>query len=171
MLDLAQIEVFRLPILPESTELTSFIRNTLGTAGALLRDSRLELRVSLPNENMHVELDRTRIRQVVLNMINNAVRYTPEGYIEVGAHASGDEVTIYVRDSGVGIPEDKLGIIFQEFQQADTSLRKHTGVGLGLAISKHFVQLHGGRIWAESVAKSMMAIEMGNSRMAAPSAV
>jgi signal transduction histidine kinase/CheY-like chemotaxis protein len=150
VLDLAQIEVSKLPILTEPTELTEFIRNTLTTAGALLRDSRLELRVSLPRERVLVELDRTRIRQVLLNLINNAVRHTPSGYIEVGAWHTDEDVTIYVRDTGVGIPEDKLEVIFQEFQRIATPHREDSGVGLGLAISKHFVQLHGGLIWAES---------------------
>jgi len=98
-----------------------------------------------------IDVDRARIRQVILNLVNNAVRFTQQGFIEVGAEAGADEVTIFVRDTGRGIPADKLETIFGEFEQADMSLRRpHRGAGLGLAICRHFVQLHGGRIWAES---------------------
>jgi signal transduction histidine kinase/CheY-like chemotaxis protein len=151
VLDLAQIEVSRLPILTEPTDLALFLRDALVTAGALLRDSRLELRVSLPEGMPTLYLDRTRIRQVLLNLINNAVRPTSQGDIEVGARPAEEEIIVYVRDSGEGIPKDRLEAIFQEFEQADTSLRRpHQGAGLGLAICRHFVRLHGGRIWAES---------------------
>lgn len=151
VLDLAQIEAQRLPILPEPVDGCQLVRDALVTASALLRDSGLELRVSLPESSPPLLVDPTRIRQVLLNLINNAVRFTSEGYIEVTARVDDDEMVISVRDTGAGIPPDKLDTIFQEFEQSDTSIRRpHQGVGLGLAISKHFVQLHGGRIWVES---------------------
>ena len=99
-----------------------------------------------------LEVDRTRIRQVILNLINNAVRATREGFIEVSATADEEQVIVCVRDSGEGIPPDRLEVIFEEFEQVDTSIRRpHQGVGLGLSICRHFVRLHGGRIWVESV--------------------
>lgn len=151
VLDLAQIEASRLPVTPEPTDLPQLIRDTLVTASSLLRDSGLELRVVLPSRVPMLNLDRTRIRQVLLNLINNAVRFTSKGYIEVGGYLDGDEVVTYVRDSGEGISVDKLESIFEEFEQADTSIRRHhQGIGLGLTISRHFIRLHGGRMWAES---------------------
>ena len=151
VLDLAQIEVSRLPVVPEPTDLAQLVRDALITVSQLLRDSGLELRVSLSDDLPMIDVDHTRIRQVLLNLINNAIRFTPQGYIEVGSHASEQEIVVYVRDSGEGIPEDKLDVIFDEFEQVDRSGRHpRQGVGLGLAISRHFVRLHGGRIWAES---------------------
>jgi signal transduction histidine kinase/CheY-like chemotaxis protein len=151
VLDLAQIEVSRLPIALEATELDDLIIGTVDTVTSLLRDSRVELRMALPGDLPTMALDRTRIRQVLLNLINNAIRHTQNGFIEVGAYRQGDDVVVYVKDTGEGIPGDKLGIIFREFEQADTSTRRpHQGAGLGLAIARHLVSLHGGRIWAES---------------------
>ncbi len=151
VLDLAQIEASRLPVSPEPTDVGQLVRDTVVTASGLLRDSGLELRVTLPAGLPRLNLDRTRIRQVVLNLINNAIRATTQGYVEVGGLTSDREVTIYVRDSGEGIPPSRLEAIFDEFEQVDTSIRRpYQGVGLGLAICRHFIRLHGGRIWAES---------------------
>ncbi|MHB0878091.1 MAG: ATP-binding protein [Anaerolineae bacterium] len=151
VLDLAQIEASRMPVAPEPTDLCQLIRDTLVSASALLRDSGLEVRVSLPARPLLLDVDRTRIRQVLLNLVNNALRFTEAGYIEVGARVVGDEVEAHVRDSGLGIPADKLDAVFEEFEQADTSIRRrNSGIGLGLTISRHFVRLHGGRMWAAS---------------------
>ena len=150
VLDLAQMENARFTIVPEPTDVLQLIRETLAAAEPLVRAARLELRVVLPNVLPPLSLDRTRIRQVLLNLITNATRFTAEGFIEVGCQPSPDEVMIYVRDSGTGIPDDKMETIFHEFEQIDGSLRRHQGVGLGLAISRQIIRLHGGRIWTES---------------------
>jgi CheY-like chemotaxis protein len=151
VLDLAQVEAARLPITPELTDLNQLIRETLVAASALLRHSPLDLRVALTAKVPLLNLDRTRIRQVLLNLINNAVRFTEQGYIEVGSYLRDQEVVVYVRDTGPGIPAEKLETIFEEFEQVDTSIRRpHQGAGLGLAVSRQFIRLHAGRIWAES---------------------
>jgi signal transduction histidine kinase/CheY-like chemotaxis protein len=153
VLDLAQIEASRLPVLPEPVDLVRLIRESLATASALLRDSGIGLRISLPEALPLLGVDPTRIRQVLLNLVNNAVRFTPQGYVEVGAYLTKGEVIVYVRDTGEGIPQDRLESVFEEFEQVDTSgRRRHRGLGLGLAISRHLIHLHGGRIWAESEA-------------------
>ncbi len=151
VLDLAQMESARFTIVPEPTDVLQLIRETLAAAEPLVRAARLELRVVLPDVLPPLRLDRTRIRQVLLNLITNATRFTAEGFIEVGCQPSPGEVMIYVRDSGTGIPDDKMETIFHEFEQIDGSLRRrHQGVGLGLAISRQIIRLHGGRIWTES---------------------
>lgn len=151
VLDLAQIEAAHLPIMPEPTDLNQLIRDALVTIGPLLRNTSLELRVSLAPGLPQLNLDRTRIRQVLLNLINNALRFTASGFVQVGTELQDGAVLTYVRDTGPGIPEDKLQRIFDEFEQVDTSIRRpHQGAGLGLAISRQFIGLHGGRIWAES---------------------
>jgi len=99
-----------------------------------------------------VRADRERVSQVLLNLIANAIKFSPDGGpVCVGTKASGDQIEIYVRDEGRGIPEDRLPTIFRRFAQVheDDSLRKK-GAGLGLAISRAIVEQHGGRIWAEN---------------------
>ena len=151
VLDLAQIEVGHFPVAPEPSDLSAVARDALVTVSPLLRDSGLELRVSMDDDLPALNLDRTRIRQVLLNLINNALRFTHSGYIEVGTRTTGAEIVAYVRDTGDGIPADKLELIFEEFEQVQMSFgRAQHGVGLGLAISKHLMRMHGGRIWAES---------------------
>ncbi|MDI7275470.1 MAG: ATP-binding protein, partial [Anaerolineae bacterium] len=111
----------------------------------------LELRVQVAAGLPTLWIDRLRIRQVILNLVSNAVRFTRQGYVEVGAFLADGEVIVYVRDTGQGIPPDKLETIFERFEQVDsTGRRPHGGLGLGLAISRQLVRLHGGRIWAES---------------------
>jgi two-component system phosphate regulon sensor histidine kinase PhoR len=109
------------------------------------------LAIQLPDDVPRVLADVNRARQVVSNLVHNAVKFTPPGgTITVAARPAGDEVTIFVQDTGVGIPADDLARIFERFYKADRA-RSGGGTGLGLAIAKHVVQGHGGRIWAESV--------------------
>jgi len=98
-----------------------------------------------------VEGDERRLRQVIFNLLSNAVKFTPEGGEVVVATASRDhEVLISVTDTGPGIPLEDHERIFEEFQQTDVGVRQREGTGLGLALSKRLVELHGGHIWVES---------------------
>ncbi len=106
------------------------------------------LKVQLPNDLPPVLADRHSIQRVVLNLLHNAIKFTPPGgEVVVTAAEEGDEVVFTVRDNGRGIPADNLPRIFERFYKS----RHSQGSGLGLAIAKHTVQMHGGRIWAESV--------------------
>jgi hypothetical protein len=87
----------------------------------------------------------------MINLVGNATKFTERGKIALSAEQRGDRVLISVRDTGIGIPPDKLEAVFQEFTQVDTSTtRKVGGTGLGLPISRKLVDMHGGRLWAES---------------------
>jgi signal transduction histidine kinase len=98
-----------------------------------------------------VEADERRIRQVLFNLLSNAVKFTPAGgQIDVTAARVGTEVEVAVADTGPGIRPEDRGRIFEEFQQTDAGAKQHEGTGLGLALSKRLVELHGGRIWVES---------------------
>jgi signal transduction histidine kinase len=94
--------------------------------------------------------DRRRIRQVVLNLLSNAIKFTDEGTVTLGAKVKEDVIRIAVFDTGPGIPEDKLEVIFQPFVQTPTGIRHQSGSGLGLAISRNIAELHGGKLWGES---------------------
>jgi len=116
----------------------------------LVRQRGLRLTLDLDDETPQIFADRTRIRQVLINLLNNAVRFTEQGEIGISTTTDAGSVTVSVWDTGVGIPEDQIGSLFERFQQADAGLRTGSGAGLGLALSRQFVELHGGRIWAES---------------------
>ena len=91
------------------------------------------------------------IKQVIFNLLSNAVRFTPQGgEVDVNAARVNGEVRISVADTGPGIAPEDHRSIFEEFQQAEAGLEQRDGTGLGLALSKRFVELHGGRIWLES---------------------
>jgi signal transduction histidine kinase len=98
-----------------------------------------------------VEGDERRIQQVIFNLLSNAVKFTPEGgRIDVSTAADNGEVQVTVRDTGPGIAREDQERIFQEFQQTNVGAEQHEGTGLGLALSKRLIELHGGRIWVES---------------------
>ena len=151
VLDLSLIDAAEMPIHKEYGDLKQVIEEAVSTISDLLRGRDIELKAELLLALPRIAFDRTRIRQVLLNLLNNAARFTEQGSITVKAEAGEREVIISVSDTGLGIPTEELARIFDEFHQVDMSLRRRKeGAGLGLAISKRFVILHGGSIWAES---------------------
>ena len=99
-----------------------------------------------------VEADELKIKRVIVNLVSNAVKFTPDGgSVDVVARRAGEDMQIAVRDTGPGISPEDQERIFEEFQQVgQSSLQQHEGTGLGLALAKQLVELHGGRIWVES---------------------
>lgn len=111
----------------------------------------IEIVNRIPPDLPPVYADAERLRQILYNLADNALKFTPQGSIEAGACVCGEEAEIWVEDTGCGIPADKLEDIFTSFYQVNTDeMRSSGGTGLGLSISKTLVQLHGGRIWATS---------------------
>ena len=104
------------------------------------------------DREVEVFADNTRIKQVMINLVNNAIKFTVNGTIAMRvSRMDGARVLITVKDTGLGIPPDHLESVFQEFSQVDTSTtRKAGGTGLGLPISRRLIEMHGGRLWAES---------------------
>ncbi len=151
VLDLSRFEIVGFTLNKEPTPLTPLLQGAAEIAQSLFRGQPVQLEVMVPPDLPTLEIDPTRIRQVLLNLLSNARRFTPQGKVRLEAHCTDGEVTVSVSDTGRGIPADKLPMIFDEFYQVDASLRRgQGGAGLGLAICKRFVQVHGGRIWAES---------------------
>jgi signal transduction histidine kinase/DNA-binding response OmpR family regulator len=117
----------------------------------LVKDKPIKLQQTIAPDLPTVRGDVRRIREIFLNLVANAAKFTEEGFIHLTAEATLAEVVIAVSDSGIGIPADKMDIIFEPFTQVDaSSTRRAGGTGLGLSISKHFVEMHDGRIWVES---------------------
>ncbi|MCS7220444.1 MAG: hybrid sensor histidine kinase/response regulator [Anaerolineae bacterium] len=151
ILDLSRFEMVGFTLNKEPTSLEPLLRSAIEIAQDLFRGRPIRLEVEIEPGLPLLEIDRTRIRQVLLNLLNNAQRFTEAGTVRVEAKRAGDEVVVSVSDTGPGIPADQLSRIFDEFYQVDRSLRRaHGGAGLGLAICKRFVEAHDGRIWAES---------------------
>ncbi len=149
VLDLSQIEAGKMSVARHHTNLNELVDEAAGMVRGLADVQGLALRLSLPEPPLWVELDRTRIRQVLLNLLTNAMRYTDQGYVEVRACAEDGMAQITVADSGRGIDQESLKHAFQAFTRLDEQAVRE-GSGLGLAVSMKFVELHGGKIWIES---------------------
>ena len=153
VLDMAKIEAGRINLAPERFRVHEILDDVLSITSTLASEKNLSLFVEPDSDNdVEIFADRTRLRQVMINLINNSIKFTEKGRIAIRATRQGTEnILICVKDTGVGIAGDKLEAIFQEFAQIDTSsTRKAGGTGLGLPISRRLIELHGGRLWAES---------------------
>ncbi len=151
ILDLSKIEAGRMEL-----ELTDFdLPATLDNALTLVRERAgrrgIALVLTVDERLAQIRADERKVRQVVLNLLSNAIKFTPEGGgIDVRAVPVDGMVEISVRDTGVGIAPEDQEAIFEEFRQVGTAAKKVEGTGLGLALSRKFVDLHGGRIWVTS---------------------
>jgi len=152
VLDMAKIEAGRVSLALEAVKLTSLLEDVIKTVSSLAQEKSLYLRLeSHLNPGMTLLADSVRIRQVLINLIGNAVKFTKEGGITLRADQDDEKVHIQVIDTGIGVPAEKLESIFEAFSQVDTSTTRQTGgTGLGLPISRRLVELHGGSLWAES---------------------
>ncbi|NJO84053.1 MAG: hypothetical protein HC828_15535 [Blastochloris sp.] len=151
ILDLAKIEAGRMELFIEACSIADLVHSTMASVIGLTKDKPIKLHEEVPPNLPLIHIDKTRIRQVLLNLLSNAAKFTEHGTIRVRVTPAEHELIISVIDTGVGIPADKLGIVFEEFRQADEgSARSYEGTGLGLPICKRMIELHGGRIWVES---------------------
>ncbi len=156
ILDLSKIEAGKMELAFEEVNLVQIINGVMSTATGLVKDKPITLKRSVPQDLPTVRADPTRIRQVLLNLVSNATKFTEQGEIEVSASVQMGpqgqaEVLVSVRDTGPGISEEDQKKLFQPFSQVDASLTRRTGgTGLGLAISAQLIQLHGGRIGVHS---------------------
>ena len=137
-------------------ELTDFhLPTALDNALTLVRERAgrrsLTLHTSIDRRLGQIQGDERKIRQVVLNLLSNAIKFTPEGgRIEVAAVEKEGSVEVSVSDTGVGIAPEDQEKVFEEFRQVGTADKKAEGTGLGLTLSRKFIELHGGRIWVKS---------------------
>ena len=152
ILDFSKIEAGRMGIEQHPFALRDCIESALDLLAVRAAEKRLELAFE-PETELPATLlgDVTRLRQVLLNLLGNAVKFTEHGEVVLGVRQQGQELHFAVRDTGIGLTQEGLGRLFTSFTQADSSTtRKYGGTGLGLAISKRLVELMGGRMWAES---------------------
>ncbi len=152
LLDLARSDAGRLTIKPAPTETGPLVEDAVRTIRSQTESKGQSLQLRVEPDLPQLNVDRDRIRQVLVNLLTNAHEYCPQGAaIEVTAARRNGEVQIAVSDDGPGMAEDQLEHIFERFTRGDAGLTQHVGgTGLGLAISKSLVELHGGRIEASS---------------------
>ena len=152
VLDMAKIEAGKMNLAPEQFRVQEILEDVLNITSPQAAGKKIKLAIEKDSDaQIEIFADRTRIRQVLLNVVTNAIKFTDKGSVMLRTHLDGENAVIVVRDTGEGIPEDKLESIFQEFTQVDTSsTRKAGGTGLGLPISRRLIEMHGGRMWAES---------------------
>src|SRR5262249_10011032 len=128
------------------------VASAIETAQPLIDEAGHELRVSLPGRPVLIDADLTRLSQVFSNLLTNSAKYTPPGgRIWLTAERRGEEIVVSVQDTGIGIPRGSLDNIFDMFSQVDRSIERSTGgLGIGLALVKGLVEMHGGQVTAES---------------------
>lgn len=151
VLDLSQVEAGRMALSRSWVDLACLIDDAIGIVQSLYESRGLYLKSEVESDLPLVYCDDTRIRQVIINLLSNAGRFTEHGGVVLKCHLSSNEVVISVTDTGPGIADKDQERIFEPFQQADVSTRRRQGgSGLGLTISKQFVEMHGGAMWLKS---------------------
>lgn len=156
LLELSRIESGQVPLRLAPTAVADLVIPLVDRLQPQAERTGLVMTVNLPPVGKEPGLpsvlaDAERVREVVTNLVHNAIKFTPSGgRVTISAHQASEEVIVSVQDTGIGIPADDLPRIFERFYKADRA-RSGGGTGLGLSIARHIVQGHGGRIWAESV--------------------
>jgi signal transduction histidine kinase len=151
VLDLSKIEAGRVEVHPTEFELAPLLEGCVRTAEPLVDGKVVEFVKNVGPALPTMHTDQDKVRQIVLNLLSNAAKFTEQGRIALAATSENGDISVSVSDTGIGIPENQLPHIFEEFTQVDASTtRKHSGTGLGLAISQRLATLLGGSIDVES---------------------
>lgn len=151
VLGLAEADSGRMHLFQEMVALREVVDEAIESVRLFFDKKGLTLTADVPDDLPAVYCDRVRVRQVLINLLSNAARFTVEGGAHVEARQSGGDVLLSTRDTGPGMDAESLRRIFEPFQQGDDSIRRrYGGTGLGLTISKRLVEMHGGKIWIES---------------------
>ena len=151
ILDLSKIEAGRMELEPTDFDLPSVIENTLILVRERAHRRGITLGHAIDADLREIRADERKVKQVLLNLLSNALKFTPEGgRIDVRARRQESALEVSVADTGVGIAPEDQEAVFEEFRQVGTAAKKVEGTGLGLAISRKFIELHGGRIWVKS---------------------
>ncbi len=152
ILDMSKIEAGKMDLRYEQIDIAQMAQDIMKTAHPLAQEKSLELLLDLDESITEIPADRTRLRQVLWNIMGNAIKFTEKGSVTLRIAAKADHVLISIKDTGMGISEASIPIVFEQFRQVDGSMERVAGgTGLGMPISKKLVELHGGAIWVESV--------------------
>jgi signal transduction histidine kinase/CheY-like chemotaxis protein len=180
LVDIARITSGKVSLVMERVHLAPIIHAAVEGVRPVAEAQRIRVKFTPHELDLSIHGDEARLQQVMGNLLSNAIKFTPKGgSIEVGLERVGAEAKITVRDTGIGIDAEALPEVFERFRQVDTSLtRRYGGLGLGLAIVRNLVELHGGRVTAESPGEGRGAtftvtlpILTSNTYVASPSSV
>jgi PAS domain S-box-containing protein len=152
LLDVSRITTNRIQLRKEALDAGALVTRAIGSARPAIEERRHNLTVDIASKEMPIFADPTRIEQVIVNLLTNAAKYTPEGgEISVRAYPHDDHVVIKVKDTGIGIPREMLTRVFELFTQVDPTLdRAQGGLGIGLTVVRHLTEMHGGAVSAMS---------------------
>ncbi|MBP2029851.1 signal transduction histidine kinase [Methanohalophilus levihalophilus] len=152
ILDLSKIDANKHELCPEEFDFAELAEDTLQMIHPLAMKKAISISSNLDGEQFPVYADKSNMRQILYNLLGNAVKFTPpNGKISLDLRKTDDCIQVSVSDTGIGIPKEDLENIFEPFKQVqDSSSREYEGTGLGLSIVKPFVEIHGGKIWVES---------------------
>ncbi|MCF8296453.1 MAG: response regulator [Saprospiraceae bacterium] len=153
IIDIAKIEADQLNINIGHSSINDLLQEIflIYKENAAHQKKDIEIKMVAVEKNITIFTDEFRLRQVLLNLIGNAFKFTKEGLIEFGCNLFNEDLLFYVKDTGIGIPKEEKNVIFNRFRQADGShTRKYGGTGLGLSISKSIIELLGGKIWVDT---------------------
>jgi signal transduction histidine kinase/CheY-like chemotaxis protein len=150
ILDISKINAGKMEVVFEPVDVKAMISSVLSTALGFVKDKPVKLLSDVPDDLPNVVADGRRIRQVLTNLIGNAGKFTAEGFIKISATYDDYQVIVSVQDTGIGIPQDRIHAVFEQFEQVDSSsTRQYGGTGLGVPLSREFVRMHGGEMWIQ----------------------
>jgi signal transduction histidine kinase len=151
LLDISKLEAGKAQLHRGEVDVEPLISECVESVRSLAKTKKLELSTTVSDEVGRVFADGPKLKQVLLNLLGNAIKFTETGSVRVTAERQGAELRISVRDTGIGVPPEDAERIFESFQQGKSGISgKYQGTGLGLAISRQLVEMHGGRIWVKS---------------------
>lgn len=152
ILDFSKLKHQSIELKISSLDMKSLTDVVIMLLNPLIGDKEVAVYNRIPENCPPVKADENRMQQIMQNLIGNAIKFTDKGKVEISAKPEGEYLKVSISDTGIGIPEDKLDVIFESFQQADGSIsRKYSGTGLGLTITRELIELHKGQIQVESI--------------------
>ncbi|HXN57162.1 MAG TPA: GAF domain-containing sensor histidine kinase [Candidatus Angelobacter sp.] len=172
LLDISKLEAGKAQLHRGEVEVEPLISECVESVRSLAKTKKLDLSASVSPEVGRVFADGPKLKQVLLNLLGNAIKFTETGSVRVTAERQGAELRVSVRDTGIGVPVEDTERIFESFQQGKSGISgKYQGTGLGLAISRQLVEMHGGRIWVKSAAGQGSTFTFTIPQRAVPDAI
>lgn len=153
LIDISKIETKQIIVKQDEVNLSKLLAHHVSVSETLLKEKDIQFICTSEylDSNVILLTDRYLFESIIANLLSNAVKFTKQGIIELGSYTINGKITFFVKDSGSGIPEDRIAAIFDRFVQADLKIsRPHEGTGLGLTIAKAYAELLGGELWVES---------------------
>lgn len=152
ILDMSKIEAGRMELRYEEIDMRQLAHDILATANPLAQEKKLALILEMDEAISTITADRTRLRQVLWNIMGNAIKFTEKGSVTLAMSWQQDMIRVAIRDTGIGIKPEDMEVVFEQFRQIDSSLNRRVGgTGLGMPITRKLVELHGGEIGVDSI--------------------